>query len=521
MGDKKNQNNKEHKKDKNRDKNRDNNKNQDKPDTNRLIQERMRKLKEIRELGINPYPYSYEVTHHAKQIHEEFEKLKPEEKTKSKVSVAGRIMLMRPMGKAAFMHIQDQSGKIQLYLRQDDIGKDKIKFLKKLDVGDYIGVKGTIFKTKTGEVTIYVDDYELLCKTLRPLPEKFHGLKDTELRYRKRYLDLIMNPDVKQVFIKRAKVIQKIRDYFNERSYLEVETPILQPIYGGANARPFKSHLNALNMDVFLRVSNELYLKRLLVGGFERVYEFAKDFRNEDIDRTHNPEFSMVEYYQAYADYNEIMDLTEDLIVSVAEEVFGKLKFQYEDKTINFKKPWKRMTMRKALIKHAQIDVDKLTDDELKDLLRSYAINYEGDYTKGLATQLLFEELVEDKLIQPTFITDHPIETTPLCKPLRKGDQMIVERFELFIAGMEFANAYSELNDPILQRKLLEDQAKQLRAGSEEAHPMDEDFIECIEYGMPPTGGCGIGVDRLIILLTENLSIRDVLLFPFMKPIEE
>lgn len=491
-------------------------------DENRFIKLKKEKLKELIKNGINPYPYRFDNQNTSLQIFDLGKKLNSGEKSEKKVKIAGRIMNIREMGKASFVHIQDNHSKIQLYIREEDVSKEIYNdIFMKLDIGDIIGVEGTVFKTKLGETTVYVKKLELLCKSLRPLPEKWHGLKDIQIRYRKRYLDLIMNPEVKQIFITRSKVVQSIRNYLNNKSYLEVDTPCLQSMYGGANARPFKTHLNSLKMDVYLRISNELYLKRLIVGGFDRVYEFAKDFRNEDIDRTHNPEFTQVEFYQAYADYNDMMDITEDLIVSVAKEVSKDLKFKWEENTIDLKKPWKRMTMKEAISKFGKIDIDKLNDTELQDIVEENNIEYDGELTRGLAIQLIFEKFCEDKLIQPTFIIDHPIETTPLCKPLRTKDKSFVERFELFIAGMEFANAYTELNDPILQRELLEKQAKQLRAGAEEAHPMDEDFIECIEYGMPPTGGVGIGVDRLIMLLTNSQSIRDVIFFPFMRPEQE
>jgi lysyl-tRNA synthetase class 2 len=390
--------------------------------------------------------------------------------------------------------------------------------LKLTDLGDWIGIEGTIFKTKTGEITIWADNFEILCKALRPLPEKWHGLKDIEERYRRRYVDLIVNPEVRETFKKRAKIMDAIRETLNKKDFLEVETPILQPIYGGASAKPFKTHLNSLKMDVFLRISNELHLKRLIVGGFERVYEFAKDFRNEDIDRTHNPEFTQIEIYQAHADFNGMKELVMDLYIAAAKAIHGSTKFEYQGNTIDVKKPWQTYTMVEALKKFAGIDAEKVTMDDMKKLCQQHAIEVAQNPTKGQLLQALFEELVEDKLIQPTFITHHPIESTPLCKPCREHHlkEHYIERFEPFIAGMEIANAYSELNDPVLQRKLLEEQAKQLRGGAEEAHPMDEDFVQAIEYGMPPTGGVGIGIDRMTMILTNNPSIRDVLFFPFM-----
>jgi len=492
------------------------------PNEEALIKERLRKLEEIRKLGVNPYPYKYEPKHKAKQLAEKYEKLKPEEKTADKTKVAGRIVGLRRMGKICFMHISDETGKVQLYFKFDDLGEKKYEFLKLLDVGDFIGAEGAIFKTKTGELTISVSNFDILAKSIRPLPEKWHGLTDVEARYRQRYLDLIMNPEVRETFKKRTMIIDSIRELLNPKGFLEVDTPSLQTIYGGAAAKPFKTHLNALDMDVYLRISNELYLKRLIVGGFERVYEFARDFRNEDIDRTHNPEFTQIEIYQAYADFKDMMELVEDIYVNAAKKLYGTTKIEYQGHKIDLKKPWERLTMVGAIKKYGDIDVTKLSDRELFDLRTTFNLEIEGDITRGKVIQALFEHLVEGKLIQPIFITHHPAETTPLCKHCREQSNETkgcVERFEPFIAGMEIANAYSELNDPVLQRKLLEDQAKQLRAGATEAHPMDEDFLRAIETGMPPTGGIGIGVDRMVMLLTNSASIRDVIFFPFMKKV--
>ena len=491
------------------------------PTEKELINERLRKLEEIRKLGLNPYPYQYSYTAHAADIHSKYAKLKKEEHTKDKVKVAGRIMALRRMGKATFINIVDNTGKIQLYLQQDKLGKDNYKQLKLLDVGDWIGAEGLIFKTKTGEVTVEVQKAEILSKSIRPLPEKWHGLKDKEIRYRKRYLDLVMNPEIKKVFIGRTKIIDTIRDVLNKKGFLEVDTPVLQPIYGGAAAKPFKSHLNELDMPVYLRISNELYLKRLIVGGFEKVYEFSKDFRNEGIDRTHNPEFLQIEIYQAYADFNDMKELVQDLYIAAAKAIHGKTKFKYGEHMIDVKKPWQEYTMAGALKKFAEIDTENMKEEDLLDLADSHGIEM-PQRTRGWAIQGLFEELVEDKLIQPTLITHHPVETTPLCKHDRKSPEShFIERFEPFLAGMELANAYSELNDPLLQRKYLEEQAKELRSGSEESHPMDEDFIQAIECGMPPTGGIGIGIDRMCMIILNQPSIRDVIFFPFMKPEHE
>ncbi|MBI2499431.1 lysine--tRNA ligase [Candidatus Woesearchaeota archaeon] len=483
---------------------------------NQLIKQRIQKLNNLRQRKINPYPYSFDQKDHAIDILTKFNKLKKDQKTKTDVSVAGRVMTLRVMGKAGFGHIQDGSGKIQIYVREDVIGKEEYKTFSKSDLGDIIGVKGIIFCTKKGEISIWVKKFVLLCKSIRPLPEKWHGLKDTEVRYRKRYLDLIVNPEVKEIFIKRTKVINFIREYLNKKNFLEVDTPILQPIYGGASARPFKTFLNNLKMDIYLRISNELYLKRLLVGGFERIYEFAKDFRNEGIDSTHNPEFTQIEIYQSYADFKDMMKLTEEIFIGASKIINGKTKVNFRGQVIDLKKPWKVMTMKEAIKKYVNINVDKLMDKELIEVLDKNNIEYRKGCSSGMAIYLIFDKLVSEKIIQPTFIIEHPIETTPLCKQSRK-DPKLVERFEPFIGGFEVANGYSELNDPIIQRKLLEEQAKQLRGGDEEANPMDEDFIEAIETGMPPTGGVGIGIDRMMMLLCGKDSIKDVILFPFMK----
>src|SRR3989344_167295 len=480
-----------------------------------LINQRIDKLNQIRDFGVNPYPYRFNQKNHADEILEKFKKLKTHTITKTKVSMAGRIMSFRLMGKSSFIHIQDWTNKIQVYVKQDEIGDKSYKIFRKFDIGDIIGVEGIVFTTKAGEITVLAKKIELLCKTIRPLPDKWHGLKDTELRYRKRELDLISNPEIKEDFIKRNKIINFIRGFLNKKSYIEVETPIIQPIYGGATARPFKSHLNDLKMDVYLRISDELYLKRLIVGGFEKVYEFSKDFRNESVDSTHNPEFTVLEYYEAYSDYNDMMKGVEDMIFNACREINGTTKIKFRGHSIDLKKPFKIMTMKDSIKEYAKIDVNKLSDNELKKKLDDNNLEY-TNFSRGIGIQLLFEEFVEDKLIQPTFIIEHPRETTPLCKVSRK-DPELIERFELFIAGFEIANAYSELNDPIKQRELLEEQAKQLRAGNEEANPMDEDFVEAIEIGMPPTGGVGIGIDRLVMVLTGKDSIKDVILFPFMK----
>jgi lysyl-tRNA synthetase class 2 len=488
------------------------------PTEDELISERKRKREELLKLGINPYPYSYNPTHKSNELLEKYKSLQPEQRTQDSVKVAGRIVGLRRMGKATFMHLLDQEGRVQVYFKFDDIPKI-YEQLKLTDSGDWLGVEGTIFKTKTGEITVWANNFEILCKSLRPLPEKWHGLTDIEQRYRKRYVDLIVSPQVRETFVKKQKIIDTIRNALNAKGFLEVDTPILQPIYGGAAAKPFKSHLNSLKMDVFLRISPELYLKRLVVGGFEKVYEFAKNFRNEDIDRTHNPEFTGFELYQSYADFNTMKDIVEDLYVACTKSIHGSTKFEYQGQIIDVKKPWQSYTMAEALQKYAGIDADKITHEDMHKLCQQHKLDVQKHYSKGQLMQALFEELVEEKLVQPTFITHHPVESTPLCKSCREPHmkEHFIERFEPFIAGMEIANAYSELNDPVRQRELLEGQAKQLSSGEEEAHPMDEDFIQAIEYGMPPTGGLGMGIDRMIMLLTNNPSIRDVLFFPFMK----
>ncbi len=490
------------------------------PNEEQLIDERKRKREDLLNLGINPYPYRYEPTATAKEIHKKYKDLPENSATEDEYRVAGRIIALRRMGKVTFMQLLDSTGKIQVFFREDDLGPERYKSLKLYDIGDWLGAEGKVFTTKTGEITLNVKLFDILCKSIRPLPEKWHGLKDIELRYRKRYLDLIMNPDVKETFINKTKMINSIRHYLDKRGYLEVETPVLQPIYGGGAAKPFTSHLNSLDMPVYLRIANELYLKRLIVGGFDKVYEFARVFRNEDIDRTHNPEFNCIEIYEAWADYHDMQKLVEELFQAAATAIHGSTKFEYQGHTIDVKSPWKSYTMTEALKKFADIDIDQVTDADKDKLCKAHQLDLGDDFTKGELLQALFEELVEDKLIEPAFITLHPIESTPLCKKWReKPESELIERFEPYIAGMEIANAYSELNDPILQRKLLEEQAKKLKIGKDkEAHPMDEDFVEAIEYGMPPTGGVGIGVDRMAMILLDKPSIRDVILFPFMKP---
>ncbi len=481
----------------------------------RLIRERLAKLDGIKNEGINPYPYKYKVTKRAAKIKEEHKGLKPEEHSKKKERVAGRIVLLRKMGKVVFMTIQDEFEKLQIYFRKEDLG-DSFNLLKNFDIGDFIGVEGIIFKTKTGEITVFADKFEMLCKAIRPLPEKYHGLKDTELKYRKRYLDLIVNPESSEVFRKRIRMLKAIKDFLDRKGFMEVETPILHPIYGGAAAKPFTTFHNELKTKLYLRISPELYLKRLIVGGFNKVYDINKNFRNEGVDTTHNPEFTMLEAYEAYSDYNDMMKLTEELYEYVALKVNGTTKAKFKGVEVDFKAPWPRIKMLDCIKEHAGIDAGNLSANELKKFVLSKRIEFDAEHSWGNYVQAIFEHFCEDKLIQPVFIIDPPKETTPLCKAHRK-DPRLIERFEPFCMGMELANAYSELNDPLVQRKLLEDQARQLRAGNKEANPLDEDFIESLEHGMPPTGGLGIGIDRMAMLLLGKESIRDIIFFPTMK----
>ncbi|GIU69908.1 MAG: lysine--tRNA ligase [Candidatus Woesearchaeota archaeon] len=482
---------------------------------NHLIAERIRKLEELKEKYV--FPYRFEKKNSNKELHDKYDYLKPEEHTEDIAVTAGRIMALRRMGKVTFMQISDTDDKIQLYFNEKEY--PNYEDLKLLDLGDIIGVRGKIFKTRTGELTINVFELEVLSKAIRPLPEKYHGLQDTEIKYRQRYLDLIMDESSKKRFMMRTRIIKAIREFLDNKGFMEVENPIIQPIYGGAAAKPFTTHYNDLNMKAYLRISLELYLKRLIVGGYEKVYEMGKVFRNESIDTSHNPEFTLLEAYWAYADYNDIMDLVEDIYNYVALKVLGTTKIVYNNKEIDLKKPWKRITMNDALLEYSGIDVNKLSNDEIKKLLEENKINYRQDMSRGLLINQLFK-IVEDKLIQPTFVIDHPKETTPLCRLHRQNPELI-ERFEPYINGWEIGNAYSELNDPIRQRYLLEQQAKELRAGIQDANPMDEDFCKAIDYGFPPTGGLGLGIDRMIMLFTNALSIRDVILFPTMKLHEE
>ena len=483
-------------------------------DLNEILQVRRNKLSELQVAGNDPfYKVKYDVTDRTNAILSDFEGY--ENKI---VSLAGRLMSKRGMGKSSFYDLQDRDGRIQLYVRINDVGEDQYESFKKLDIGDIIGVTGKVFKTRMGEISIHVDTYTLLSKSLRPLPEKFHGLKDPDARYRQRYLDLIVNPDVKATFITRSKIIAAIRRFLDKRDFLEVDTPILNTIPGGATARPFITHHNTLDIDMYLRIAPELYLKRLIVGGLERVYELGRMFRNEGMSIKHNPEFSMMEVYQAYTDYHGMMELAESLISTVAQEVLGTMKIEYQGQEIDLTPPWTRLTMTKAVLKYAGVDFDEIrTDEEARDAAKTKGMDLEGKPVRGELLSMMFEEFAEPNLIQPTFIIDYPVEVSPLTK--RKVDKPeLTERFELFITGREFGNAYSELNDPIDQKGRFLDQVKKREAGDEEANMMDEDYLLALEHGLPPTGGLGIGIDRLIMLLTDSFSIKDVLLFPTMRP---
>ncbi len=496
-----------------RDKAQGNEQNQGEPDLGQLLKVRREKLAALKEAGKNPYVITkYEMTHHSAEIKEKFESLEG-----STVRAAGRLMSKRVMGKASFCHIQDVQGTIQCYVARDSVGEESYADFKKFDIGDLVGIEGFVFRTKTGEVSVHAEKITLLTKSLQVLPEKFHGLTNTDLRYRQRYTDLIMNEDVKKTFILRSKIISAIRSYLDGQGFLEVETPMLVSNAGGAAARPFETHYNALNEDVKLRISLELYLKRLIVGGLERVYEIGRVFRNEGLDTRHNPEFTMMELYQAYTDYYGMMDLTENMFRHVAKTVLGTTTVLYKDVEIDLGKPFARLTMVDAVKQYAGVDFDEVPDTAAaKKLADEKGIQYEERHTKGDILNLFFEEFVEEHLIQPTFVMDHPVEISPLTK--RKPDKPdYVERFELFITGHEMCNAYSELNDPIDQRERFKAQEAALAAGDEEANTTDEDFMNALEIGMPPTGGIGYGIDRLIMLLTNQPAIRDVLLFPTLK----
>ena len=486
-------------------------------DINQLLKVRREKLANLIEAGKNPFEITKcDVTHHSMDIKDNYDEM--EGKT---VTIAGRMMFKRVMGKASFCNVQDLKGSIQAYVARDNIGEDSYKDFKKYDVGDLLSVTGEVFKTKTGEISIHATDVVLLSKSLQILPEKFHGLTDTDIRYRQRYVDLIMNQDVKETFIKRSKILREIRNFLADRDFMEVETPMLVANAGGAAARPFETHYNALDEDAKLRISLELYLKRLIVGGLERVYEIGRVFRNEGVDTRHNPEFTLMELYQAYTDYEGMMELTESMYRYLAEKVCGSAVITYNGIEIDLSKPFERITMIDAVKKYANIDFNEIkTDEEAKKLADEHHIEYEAHHKKGDIISLFFEEFCEDKLVQPTFVMDHPIEISPLTKK-KPDNPELVERFELFINGWEMCNAYSELNDPIDQRERFKAQEEAFAAGDEEANHTDEDFLNALSIGMPPTGGIGYGIDRLVMLLTDSPAIRDVILFPTLKSLDK
>ena len=482
--------------------------------------QRREKLKELQEIGQDPFDvYKVEVTHNSKEIVENHEELEG-----VRIKTAGRLMRKRVQGKAGFSDIHDREGKLQLYIKLDNVGEEKLKFFKTLDLGDWISVEGEVFITRTGEVSLQVLSFELIAKALKPLPDKWHGLQDTDLRYRQREVDLIVNPEVKDTMIKRTKIIREIRNYLDDRGYLEVETPILSSIAGGAAARPFLTHHNSLDINMYLRIATELYLKRLIVGGFEKVYDMGKNFRNEGVSYKHNPEFTMIELYEAYSDYNDMMDLTEELISSVAQKVLGTMKINYQGTDIDLTPPWRRVTMAELVKEATGIDFDTITLEEAHESARKNHMKDDFKYdieltSKGDILNAMFEKFCEDKLIQPTFVCDYPVEISPLTKK-KRGNPEYTERFEGFIFGREICNAYSELNDPIVQRDRFNQQAGERERGDDEAYMIDEEFMSALETGMPPTGGLGIGVDRIVMFLTDAHSIRDVILFPTMKPQE-
>lgn len=486
-------------------------------DINELIKVRRNKLKELQEAEKDPFQImKYDVTAHSTEIKENFEKLEDKE-----VTIAGRMMSKRVMGKASFCNVADVKGNIQSYVARDSIGEDDYKDFKKYDIGDIIGIKGVVFKTKTGEISIHANEVKLLSKSLQILPEKFHGLKDTDMRYRQRYVDLIVNPEVKDTFIKRSLIIREIRNYLDNRNFIEVETPVLVPMAGGAAAKPFTTHHNSLDQDLNLRISLELYLKRLIVGGLERVYEIGRVFRNEGLSVRHNPEFTLLELYQAFTDYHGMMDLVEELFRTVSEKVLGTTIISYDGVEIDLSKPFERLTMVEAVKKYSGVDFSIIkTEEEAKAVAKEHHIEYEDRHKYGDIINLFFEEYCEENLVQPTFIMDHPVDISPLAKR-KPEDPEFTERFELFITKREMANAFSELNDPIDQRGRFMAQEELFAAGDEEANHCDEDFLCALEYGMPPTGGIGIGVDRFVMLLTDSSAIRDVLLFPTMKSLDK
>lgn len=501
------------------------------PSQSEQQQIRLEKLEQLRELGINPFPNKFDISHHSEDILSDESLITGSPENSRRVSIAGRVMTRRIMGKASFFTLQDAQGTIQVYIRRDDVGIEEYNtvFKKLVDIGDFVGIKGFVFKTRTGEITVHAEEFTFLGKTVRPLPTPkevenedgeivtYDAFSDKELRYRHRYVDLVVNPGVRDVFIKRTKMVQSMRNFMNERGYLEVETPILQPVYGGAAARPFVTHHNALDMKLYLRIANELYLKRLIVGGFDGVYEFSKDFRNEGLSRFHNPEFTQVELYVAYKDYNWMMDFMEQMIEQVAINLHGSTKVKVGEHEIDFKRPWPKIPMFEAIEKETGYNLSGKSEKEIQDIAGKLGIHIEKGMGKGKIIDEIFGEFVEPKIIQPAFIIDYPIEMSPLAKKhsTREG---LVERFETICNGKEIANAFSELNDPVDQRRRFEEQARLRSEGDDEAMTVDEDFLRAIEYGMPPTAGIGIGIDRLAMIMTNSGSIRDVLFFPLMRP---
>ena len=478
-----------------------------------------KKLEALQARGLDPYQkYKFVRTHTTAGIKKDFASVS-QEKSKEEVAVAGRLMAIRIHGKAAFADLQDREGKVQIYAKLDEVGPDSWELFKSLDRGDVIGLTGHVFRTKMGEITVAIKKFEILTKALIPFPEKFHGLQDVQMRYRQRYLDMIMNEDVRKRFINRSKMVAYMRDWLNAKGFLEIETPTLQPLYGGALARPFKTHHNYLDMDLYLRIAPELYHKRCIVGDLEKVYEVGKNFRNEDIDAQHYPEYTSLELYEAYVDYNDIMDLTEGLLYDTAIHIVGSEKIPYGDKVLDFKRPWPRITMHDAVKEHTGLDIDSIGSvDEARDAATRLGIRDIEDCTElGKIISEIFDQKAQPHLINPTFVIDHPVEVSPLAKK-KRGNPKLVERFELFINGWEFANAFSELNDPAEQEQRFLEQERHKEEGDEEAHPIDSDYIRALEYGLPPAGGLGIGIDRLAMILTNAPSIKEVLLFPHMKP---
>jgi len=485
-----------------------------------LVIQRLRKIDELKKEGVNLFPNDFRAEKTSEDLVDQFGQATPDElkKVKESFSLAGRIMAMRDFGKAAFIHIQDRKGNIQVYVRSDRVGKKSFNVFKKMDIGDFIGITGTPFRTKTNELTIDADSVQLLTKSMTPLPEKWHGLRDVETRYRQRYLDLLVNPKVKEIFIKRTKIIQLIRQFLDERDFLEVETPIMQPIPGGATARPFKTHHNALDMDLYLRVAPELYLKRLVIGGFERVYEVNRNFRNEGISTQHNPEFTMLELYQSYVTFEDLMTLTEEMVCFIAQNVLGGLALEYQGEKIDLSPPWNRITVKDAIIQWGGVDSKTLQDyDGALAYAQGLGIQLEKGIPHGKIMTELLGEVAEPHLIQPTFITHYPTDVSPLSRRNQEHPNL-ADRFELYIAGKELANGFSELNDPLDQRERFIKQLEQGNGGEMEGHRLDEDFLRALEYGMPPTAGEGIGIDRLVMLLADSPSIREVILFPLLKP---